>query len=1143
MTGRRAGTRGNRTLVGYILPKKQVLRDEGAESLSEPEEEDNNEPEFLDFKEMVRVSSGGQLIKSSIPPRREVDFQDLKSEWKYKLVGRFSLSDPWWEVTASVQGGGGRSKLFLQGFPSYSLRTDLGDNPKSVIALFLKECGVVAEHVMQFMDWVPALSRLDFSNLHNLLKEFADEEYDHSDTVASDIISRISLSDAGKAVLVASRYPPVMRYVPTLLPRQFENLLKKYEGVQSDGRGEDGTGTSVLDKLEEVLRTDVWKLGFSTMTFRDLGLVRCEATLEAFRQCDLLPKIPELQRHALLLYDELKRSSREWGHTYITVENLTRALRHIPIEKAWESLKFLKDQKVVVQERNRVFLRHLYQYEKEIAECVEKLARMPPWCIDLDVKQVLRDAQIKRMAVKAHRNGNESECDDLTEDGAENADSVQLEHSAVNGLGTDPKDQCEDSDCSVELDPDQVKAAEMMCANPVTVISGKGGCGKTTVVSLIFQAAARSLRRQEEEEVQRACKDFENDLSASEDWDTFTQNPSQPQEQSAQDSGPKMPLEVLLTAPTGRAASLLQKRTGFEAYTLHQVLWSYMNVEKNEEGNPLNWKFNAVQIFVVDEGSLVSVQILYSVLSMLMKHAQLRKLVILGDVRQLPSIEPGNTLADMFNSLSKIRWAIEMKSNHRAESQLIVDNAARIADNGIKGCYKPLDFDIVLAVSGGGSAVSMPSPDKRFILLTLPPTDSSFELQDAIKLLLESAPGLEDDNCSQFIAFRRKDCELINELCCKHYSNHLTKNHKNKQVFQPRDKVCCTKNGNVLERTKEKELNMKIDEKSKESVRLCNGEIFFITEDEEKDKNRYLTLDDRDGRQVCVSFKELQKECRLTHAWARTIHTFQGSEAETVVYVLGPAGRQNWQHVYTAVTRGRKRVYVVAQKSNLIKTVESKCPRRNTRLRELIRERITRGRREGCGDLLSQGSSTQTASQQQPKPATGLGGWSYTQSTPEAHPRNHAGMAFSANPLFQRNLRGEKQGTDIETGDAALLDDVTFSQAYTWSPMDSLNVSSSPAEEEEPLQMSSPDSEVRAGGSDQGSTSVETVNCEGLASSSYSSGSKRQSCSTDQHKTPTKHPKVLLVESPLGCSKLQSLSLNNPHPATGPRQLFHSAPL
>lgn len=46
-----------------------------------------------------------------------------------------------------------------------------------------------------------------------------------------------------------------------------------------------------------------------------------------------------------------------------------------------------------------------------------------------------------------------------------------------------------------------------------------------------------------------------------------------------------------------------------------------------------------------------------------------------GDVRQLPSIEPGNTLYDLFEGLKDVRWAIEMKTNHRAESELIVRNA------------------------------------------------------------------------------------------------------------------------------------------------------------------------------------------------------------------------------------------------------------------------------------------------------------------------------------------------------------------------------------------------------------------------------------------------------------------------------------
>uniref|UniRef100_A0AAZ3SPQ5 Uncharacterized protein n=1 Tax=Oncorhynchus tshawytscha TaxID=74940 RepID=A0AAZ3SPQ5_ONCTS len=166
-------------------------------------------------------------------------------------------------------------------------------------------------------------------------------------------------------------------------------------------------------------------------------------------------------------------------------------------------------------------------------------------------------------------------------------------------------------------------------------------------------------------------------------------------------------------------------------------------------------------------------------------------------------------------------------------------------------------------------------------------------------------------------------CALINELCCKHYCDHRTKNNKNRLDFQPRDKVCCTKNGYVTDRNKEvspeaEDLEngyvsdrartkqrlpgldggerlrgngatqrdgsgdkMKSKEKNKE--RLCNGEIFFIKHDVTEEeagsqrsrKQRYLTLDDGDGRMLCVSFRELQRECKLQHAWARTIHTFQ----------------------------------------------------------------------------------------------------------------------------------------------------------------------------------------------------------------------------------------------------------------------------
>lgn len=65
-------------------------------------------------------------------------------------------------------------------------------------------------------------------------------------------------------------------------------------------------------------------------------------------------------------------------------------------------------------------------------------------------------------------------------------------------------------------------------------------------------------------------------------------------------------------------------------YVLYQVLWSFMHAKKDKSGEPEVWKFSKVRVLVVDEGSLVSVQILHSLLSMLTKHAQLQKFILLG---------------------------------------------------------------------------------------------------------------------------------------------------------------------------------------------------------------------------------------------------------------------------------------------------------------------------------------------------------------------------------------------------------------------------------------------------------------------------------------------------------------------------------
>ncbi|KAG2469181.1 HELB helicase, partial [Polypterus senegalus] len=930
------------TVEGYILPRRD---DEKFESLSDEEENsdlEDNDPEFLDLQDVTRMSSGGMLFKGSLPPFKKVFFQDLKSNKKHFFVGRLPLTDPWWKITVLV-----RSKESLysaDGYPFYALRTQLGSESKSLMSLFLTSCQVPSENVAIFCQWLfgGKQKEIEFDNLPSILEKFSKEKLDHADEIAEDIMKRINSMASGKAVQVAARFPLIIYYLPNLLPREFVNSILTYSKEDEE--------SCFLEKLDTILKENVWKLGFRNMTYRELNLVSCEVSLEAFKRCNLLESIPELQCNSLMVYDALKQTCRQNGHTYVWMNNLTKSLKMIPDDKVWDAIKFLKDNGVVMQKSKRIMPWNLHLCEQSIVKSVEQLVNAPSWCIELDVKKVLQEAQYQR-------------------------------HTGTS-----------------DLDPDQVKAAEMMCANPVTVISGKGGCGKTTVVSLIFQEAAKNELNNEEAELPFLdLMNGENSLM---------------EEEILVLDGKNQP-KVLLTAPTGKAASLLKKRTGFDAFTLHQVYWSFMT-EKKKDVNLSKWKFAKVQVLVVDEGSLVSVYMLSSVLSVLTQHAELKKLVILGDIRQLPSIDPGNTLVDMFNGFSKIGWAVEMRTNHRAESQLIVENAGRISDMGMKGCWNPLDFDLIVSPDKNG--LSPISPDCKFIFVSLP----GHCADEATLKQLRSSKNISERQILQM----KIDCKmllitLLEKLLKKAPVHHTLvrsmKNHKNKQLFQKGDKVCCTRNGYVLECTLERDLGMKCVSASK-SVRVCNGEIFFIIQDEEKDKTRYLTLDDKEDHQICVRYKELKKECKPMHAWARTIHTFQGSEAETVVYVTGPSGRQNWQHLYTAITRGRKRVYVVAKESDLITIAQRKSTKRQTSLQEILCDKI-RHRTPAADEMTashhkekSQGASltTGTVSQQPPRDLAA----------------EHVGATSS--PV---------QGQDAEK--MWLLDDMSFLETYSWSPMES----------------------------------------------------------------------------------------------------------
>uniref|UniRef100_A0A663MQQ9 DNA helicase B n=1 Tax=Athene cunicularia TaxID=194338 RepID=A0A663MQQ9_ATHCN len=656
---------------------------------------------------------------------------------------RFPLVGPWWRVNVKAKKTG--LKYFVQGYPSYFLRTDIEENNRQVFSLFLKECDVPEDFKDKFFTWLPKESMLSFRNLEEKLKQFQVSYiktgkkqrvyWTMSGQKMEVTISEVNLclNIAGKAVWVALTFPMLLECLPILLPRHFYKILTK---------------------LDEILKNEPWKLGFSRITYRELNLSYCEATWAAFCQCkQLLRKIPDLQKNALILYDQLKKHCREMGHTYEDQDELARLVsKDMSIENVWQSLEFLKDQKVVIREKKRVFLPHLYKSEKDIAMYVGGLLSDCSWKLDVDVRKILNAFETPREMVDNKMNVTQAcEMEHLKKN---NPDSHNCEnHFPENKVGSTSGTQSK-----AEVDLDQVTAMEKICSNPVTIISGKGGCGKSTIVSCLF----RHLK-QIEKEVEAASKDFEEDLDASEEWNTFDHH------WESENMYTKKLVNVLFTAPTGRAASLLSEKTKLPAYTLHQIIYSFKSWRQSEQAQP--WRFSSVTILVVDEGSLVSVHILSLVLKLLCEHAQLAKLIILGDTRQLPSIDPGNMLADIFEGLKSRGFSVELQTNHRAESQLIVDNAS--------------------------SCVF----------------------------------------CTSW-----QDCDLINELCCQHYSNHVTRDHRNRRLFQIDDKISCTRNiylkdllpdsgfGKDPNRHECKSGETSLTtETAEEGKRLCNGDIFFIT--------------------------------------------------------------------------------------------------------------------------------------------------------------------------------------------------------------------------------------------------------------------------------------------------------------------------
>ncbi|MBQ7469991.1 MAG: ATP-dependent RecD-like DNA helicase [Pseudobutyrivibrio sp.] len=350
-------------------------------------------------------------------------------------------------------------------------------------------------------------------------------------------------------------------------------------------------------------------------------------------------------------------------------------------------------------------------------------------------------------------------------------------------------------------------------------------------------------------------------------------------------------LNIFLGAPTGRAAKRMSEATGYEARTIHRMLEvsgrlgddddvaSFARFDRNEE-NPLE-----CDVIIIDEMSMVDVSLMYSLLKAISPGT---RLILVGDVNQLPSVGPGNVLKDILAS-DKFESVKLEKIFRQAQESDIVMNAHKIHQ---------------------GQHVLLDNKSKDFFFLKRDDADTIISVM--LTLVKEKMPKYVDAGISeiQVITPTRKGLlgvERLNSIL-QRYLNPESPDKKewkgDTRVFREGDKVMQIRNNYQLEWEVTGNYNITIEK----GLGVFNGDVGIIKDINEWGKT--VTVEFEEGRKVVYPFASLDE---LELAYAITVHKSQGSEYPAVVMPIvdGPKMLMNRNILYTAITRAKKCVTMV----------------------------------------------------------------------------------------------------------------------------------------------------------------------------------------------------------------------------------------
>lgn len=346
-------------------------------------------------------------------------------------------------------------------------------------------------------------------------------------------------------------------------------------------------------------------------------------------------------------------------------------------------------------------------------------------------------------------------------------------------------------------------------------------------------------------------------------------------------------LEIMLAAPTGRAAKRMTEATGWEAKTIHRLLelsgvpedGAGVRFERNES-NPLE-----ADVVIVDEVSMIDVFLMHSLLKAIQPGA---RLVLVGDINQLPSVGPGNVLKDIIESHCFNVVTLNKIFRQDEESGIVV-NAHKINE----GEHFPLD-----------------NKNKDFLYINR--ADASAIISAMITLVKEKLPKYVESDVSeiQVLTPMRKSLlgvESLNKILQKFLNPaHERKNEfaHAQGVLREGDKVMQIKNNYQTDWEIRTKAGVLIDS----GKGVFNGDMGVIRRI--STYMEILEVEFDEGKFVTYTFSEADE---LELAYAVTIHKSQGSEYPAVVIPMAPGPKMLMSRnlLYTAVTRAKSCVCIV----------------------------------------------------------------------------------------------------------------------------------------------------------------------------------------------------------------------------------------